>query len=96
MLSDPEQRAQYDAELSNQKQQADDLVLSEVFCLEDLTEAWRPEGSEYYHVCRCGGFFSLSGEDLKSDYQSFVLPCSNCSLYVKVERMPCAHTRTNI
>lgn len=79
VLGSPESRRVYDASLvlmSTAMPVHAELRLSEL--------AIDTETGVFCLACRCGGSFSASPGDLVDSSEPTLLPCDNCSLYIRV------------
>ncbi|XP_018020318.1 uncharacterized protein LOC108676702 [Hyalella azteca] len=84
VLADPHQRAEYDLQLKRDLLYQQYPISEELF-LEDLHYSCDEETTNYSHVCRCGGRYSITEEELLSLIDSEVaVMCDNCSLAIIV------------
>ncbi|KAA0196632.1 hypothetical protein HAZT_HAZT003010 [Hyalella azteca] len=65
VLADPHQRAEYDLQLKRDLLYQQYPISEELF-LEDLHYSCDEETTNYSHVCRCGGRYSITEEELLS------------------------------
>ncbi|KAF2362997.1 DnaJ domain [Trinorchestia longiramus] len=88
VLADPHQRAEYDLQLKRD-QLYQQYPISEELFLEDLQCSCAVDSPVYSHVCRCGGRYCISEEELQhiTDSEVAVL-CDNCSLAIIVVLPP--------
>ncbi|KAJ8023256.1 DnaJ-like subfamily C member 24 [Holothuria leucospilota] len=76
VLSDPDLRKQYDAELTADTLKYDTPADSEV----DISELdYNTDDNCYYHPCRCGGEFEIPGSNLH-----LLSYCNTCSLSIHI------------
>lgn len=79
VFRDRESRSAYDNWLREQKLRQTVLV-SEVIAVDELDE------DEPFFACRCGGDYPISKEDLNRLVDDIVIPCANCSLFLRITR----------
>lgn len=82
-LSDGGRRKEYDqliaVEDAKQNVQIDDIISMDAMELQVI------DSKEYFtHCCRCGGTFAMALEDFENCISPLLLPCTTCSLYIKV------------
>ncbi|TPX47101.1 hypothetical protein SeMB42_g03455 [Synchytrium endobioticum] len=84
VLSDPVQRADYDAKLREQSRRK--AAIHEQVTVEDMTSHGAGDGEAnhqgiYSHPCRCGGVYEVYASDVEEG--PVEVPCSNCSLHIE-------------
>ena len=85
MLRDPELRKQHDATLNAISLQ-DTVVIYDMVSLSDLDL----DAGMHVYACRCGGKYAM--ETSEGTALELLLPCSSCSLHLKVV---CQSARVN-
>jgi len=78
-LRDRKSRAAYDVWLREQKLRQT-VLISEIVDVSQLDE------HEPFFGCRCGGDYPISKEDLSRIVDDIIIPCSNCSLFLRITR----------
>lgn len=78
VLKDPAARKEYDSKLFQQSSRCQMIIHDTVDKSEFLFDA---ENDLHYHVCKCGGWYTLDEESEENDY---IICCDECSLVIKV------------
>merc|ERR1712080_619072 len=89
ILGDEEHRARYNAQLANQKLDAEqDAAISATFKLQDLEDC---RDGDVGVQCRCGGFYKGERWEIEEAVKEsdVLLDCDTCSLQILVTLDPC-------
>lgn len=88
ILRDPEAKKKYDAELNqhkfNEKPIVHEVLLLSEFDIDNINEV-------YHHLCRCGGSFVCSFDELNSELlndDELFICCDECSLVIQLLKTP--------
>lgn len=83
VLGNQRLRSRHDAQLQQRELSENGCVYYDTISVLDMDET-EPDADTLRYPCRCGGGFNL---DLSADFDAslVVLPCSNCSLRLRVK-----------
>lgn len=82
LFSNIDSRRRYDRWLREQRLHIDTVLIGESVTLSRLDSKLTHSSS--YYDCHCGGTYELSRVDIDRLVDQIVIPCSNCSLFLRV------------
>jgi len=82
-LRDPEKRRSYDEALK-QKELEEQTLIYGTFTLDQLSFSSDSGVGVYSCVCRCGGVYKITKDDLEQ-FQFYLVGCDQCSLMISIQ-----------